>query len=153
MELENERLEQISDELAKYAISSMDEAKRICDEKGVDVSFIVKTIKENANEIAIEAYYLGTAIAIRKDTKLASYVAMDIGEGLQAFCMPDSEAAINRAGLGHGYQASMYIKNNGQLEPNSTDYNMALPFMELSNDELLRITSAISKRVEEVMQA
>ncbi len=151
MELENERLEQINEELAKYAISSMDEAKALCDEKGVNVESIIKAINENVSELVIMAYYLGVAIAIKKDTKLASYVAMDIGEGLQAFCMPGSEAYDNRAGLGHGYQASMYIKNNNDKNEQDTDYGSILSFLGLSNDELVKITTLLSNRVEEVM--
>ena len=151
MELENERLEQINNELAKYAISSMDEAITLCNEKGVNVETIIKAINENASELAIMAYYLGVAIAIKKDTKLASYVAMDIGEGLQAFCMPGSDAFDNRAGLGHGYQASMYIKNNNEKNEQDTDYGSILSFLGLSNDELVKITTLLSNRVEEVM--
>ncbi len=152
MELENERLEQINEELSKYAISTMDEAKAICEEKGVNVESIIKAIREDAGELVILAYYLGSAIAIKKDTKLASYVAMDIGEGLQAFCIPGSEAFENRAGLGHGYQASMYIKNNDERNEQDTDYGAILSFFGLSNDDLIKITTFLSNRIEEVMK-
>ncbi len=151
MELETERNDQINAELEKYAISSLDEAVSLCDENGINVESIAKTIKEDVSELTIMAYCLGVAIAVKKDTKLASYVAMDIGEGLQAFCMPGTEAAENRAGLGHGYQASMYIKNNNEKDENDTDYGAILDFFGLSNDELIKITTLLANRVEEIM--
>ncbi len=152
MELERERLDQINNELGKFAISTLDEAKQICLDNGVDVEKIVKTIKEDANDLVIMAYYLGSAIAIKKDSKLASYIAMDIGEGLQAFCVPGTDAFENRAGLGHGYQASMYIKNDNEKNEELTDYGEALSFFGLTNEELLKITSLLANKIEESMK-
>lgn len=148
MELENERKIQVDIVLAKYAIASLEDAKRMCDDKNIDVEAIVKTIKPEACELAILAYTLGTAIAIKKDTKLSTYAAMDVGEGIQAFCAVGTEGEENRAGLGHGYQASNFIKNNDTLEEDANDYSIELSFMELSNDEMLRITSLLSKEIE-----
>lgn len=153
MELEENVLEQVNEVAAKYAITSLEDAKAICEDKGLNISSIIKPIKNDINELAETIYTFGAAIAIKKDTKLASYVAIDIGEAIQAFCVPDSEGTENRAGLGHGYQASSYIKNNQTKEENATDYSTMLEFMGLSNDELLNITTAISNRVEEIMNA
>ena len=149
MELENERMEQINAVLQRYGISSLDDAKELCEKSGIDIIKIIKEHNKEVPEIAICAYTLGTAIALKKDTKLASYAAMDIGEGIQAFCAPETDAYENRAGLGHGYQASMYLKNHEQKEEDATNYGEMLSFLELSNDELLSITSAIAKAIEE----
>lgn len=152
MELENERKNQIDETLAKYAISSLDEAKKMCEEKGINVEEIVKAIKPDISELAILAYYIGTAISIKKETRLSSYAAMDLGEGIQSLCIPETECYENRSGLGHGYQASNYIKNNFQndsfSEDDINDYASELSFLELSNDELLRITAQLAKEIE-----
>ena len=148
MELEKEIKEQVDETLAKYAINSFDEVLSLCEEKNIKVQYIAKTINKDIPEIACMAYALGVAIAIKKETKLASYAAMDLGEGIQAFCMPGTEAYEDRAGLGHGYQASNYIKNNEEKEDDITDYSKELTFMNLTNDELLKITALLSKEIE-----
>ena len=83
MEMDVDMQEFQNDIMAKYGIHSLSNAKSICDEKGIDVASIVKDVKEDASEDCIMAFTLGAAIAIKKDTKLASYVAIDIGEGIR----------------------------------------------------------------------
>ena len=39
------RIDQINAELAKHGISSIEEAKKICDDKGIDVYNLVKSIQ------------------------------------------------------------------------------------------------------------
>ena len=73
------------DIMAKYGIHSLKEAKEICDKQGLDVAKIVKSVKKGASKDCINAFTLGAAIAIKKDTKLASYVAIDIGVGIQTY--------------------------------------------------------------------
>lgn len=96
------RINQINEVLPKYGIESIEDAKRICEEKGIDVFSIVRGIQPICFENACWAYTLGAAIAIKKDIKLASYAAQAIGEGLQAFCIPGSVADDRKVGLGHG---------------------------------------------------
>ena len=82
-ELQNERDEQLKGVFARYAIKSIEDCKTICSEKKLDVDSVVLSIKPDINEIARLAFIVGSAIAIKKDTKLASYVAYDIGEAIQ----------------------------------------------------------------------
>ena len=79
------RIDPIIPVLNKYGIASLEEAKKICDDKGIDVAGIVRGIQPICFENACWAYTVGAAIAIKQDIKLASYAAQAIGEGLQAF--------------------------------------------------------------------
>jgi len=103
------RIDQIIPVLNKYGIKSLEEAKQVCDEKGIDVAGIVKGIQPICFENAVWAYTVGAAIAIKQDIKLATYAAKAIGEGLQAFCIPGSVADDRKVGLGHGNLASMLL--------------------------------------------
>ena len=103
------RINQIIPVLNKYGIKSLEEAKQVCDEKGIDVAGIVKGIQPICFENAVWAYTVGAAIAIKQDIKLATYAAKAIGEGLQAFCIPGSVADDRKVGLGHGNLASMLL--------------------------------------------
>ncbi len=104
------RIDQIIPVLNKYGIASLEEAKKICDDKGIDVAGIVRGIQPICFENACWAYTVGAAIAIKQDIKLASYAAQAIGEGLQAFCIPGSVADDRKVGLGHGNLAAMLLR-------------------------------------------
>ena len=96
------RIEQINAELEKHGISSIEEAKQICDEKGVDPYKIVKEIQPICFENACWAYVVGAAIAIKDGVTSAADAAEKIGLGLQSFCIPGSVADDRKVGLGHG---------------------------------------------------
>ncbi len=83
------RIKQIEAVLNSYGIASVEEAKQICDDKGVDVYNVVKDTQPIAFENAMWAYIVGAAIAIKKGQTEASEIAATLGEGLQAFCIPD----------------------------------------------------------------
>jgi hypothetical protein len=104
------RIKQINKVLNSYGISSIEEAKKICDDKGVDVYKIVKDIQPIAFENAMWAYIIGGAIAIKKGQTVASEIATTLGEGLQAFCIPGSVADDRKVGIGHGNLASMLLR-------------------------------------------
>jgi len=106
------RIDQIIPVLNKYGIKDLEEAKQVCDEKGIDVAGIVRGIQPICFENAVWAYTVGAAIAIKQDIKLATYAAKAIGEGLQAFCIPGSVADDRKVGLGHGNLASMLLSEN-----------------------------------------
>ena len=106
------RIDQIIPVLNKYGIESLEEAKKICDDKGIDVAGIVRGIQPICFENAVWAYIVGAAIAIKKEIRLASYAAEAIGEGLQAFCIPGSVADDRKVGLGHGNLAAMLLRND-----------------------------------------
>jgi hypothetical protein len=104
------RINQISKVLNSYGISSLEEAKEICDKKGVDVYKIVKDIQPIAFENACWAYIVGAAIAIKKGETNAADIAATLGEGLQSFCIPGSVAEDRKVGLGHGNLAAMLLR-------------------------------------------
>lgn len=104
------RIEQITPFLAKYGISSLEEAEKICIGKGVDVRKIVKDIQPISFENAGWAYLVGAAVAIKKEQKNAADIAETLGEGLQSFCIPGSVADDRQVGIGHGNLASMLLR-------------------------------------------
>jgi hypothetical protein len=104
------RIKQITPFLAKYGISSLEEAEKVCLEKGVDVRKIVKEIQPISFENAGWAYLVGAAAAIRKGQKVAADIAETLGEGLQSFCIPGSVADDRQVGIGHGNLASMLLR-------------------------------------------
>ncbi len=104
------RIDQINAELAKHGISSLEEAKAICDEKGVDAYNIVKGIQPICFENACWAYIVGAAIAIKDGVKTAAEAAEKIGLGLQSFCIPGSVADDRKVGLGHGNLGAMLLR-------------------------------------------
>ena len=104
------RISQINKVLNSYGISSIEEAKKICDAKGVDVYKIVKEIQPIAFENAMWSYIVGAAIAIKKGQTNAADIAATLGEGLQAFCIPGSVADDRKVGIGHGNLAAMLLR-------------------------------------------
>ena len=104
------RIKQITPFLAKYGISSLEEAEKICIGKGVDVRKIVKDIQPISFENAGWAYLVGAAAAIKKGQKNAADIAETLGEGLQSFCIPGSVADDRQVGIGHGNLAAMLLR-------------------------------------------
>jgi hypothetical protein len=104
------RISKINAVLNSYGISSVEEARKICDDKGVDVYKIVKDIQPIAFENAMWAYIVGGAIAIKKGQTNAADIAATLGEGLQAFCIPGSVADDRKVGIGHGNLAAMLLR-------------------------------------------
>ena len=104
------RINQVNAALNKYGIASLEEAKKICDDKGIDVYNLIKSIQPICFENACWAYITGSAIAIKKGCTKAADAAEAIGEGLQAFCIPGSVADDRKVGLGHGNLAAMLLR-------------------------------------------
>ena len=104
------RIDQVNAALNKYGIASLEEAKKICDDKGIDVYNLIKGIQPICFENACWAYITGSAIAIKKGCTKAADAAEAIGEGLQAFCIPGSVADDRKVGLGHGNLAAMLLR-------------------------------------------
>ena len=103
------RIDGINAALKKFGIKSLEEAKEICDKRGINVSEIVRGVQTICFENAVWAYTLGTAIAIKKGAKTAMDAAKYIGEGLQAFCVHGSVADHRKVGLGHGNLGAMLL--------------------------------------------
>ena len=105
------RIDQINAELNKHGIDSIEQAKEICDNAGVDAYNIVKGIQPICFENACWAYVVGCAIAIKDGAKSAAEAAEKIGLGLQAFCIPGSVADDRKVGLGHGNLGAMLLRD------------------------------------------
>ena len=106
------RINQINEALNKNGIASLDEAKKICDDKGIDVYNLVKGVQPICFENACWAYITGAAIAIKKGCTKAADAAEAIGAGLQSFCIPGSVADDRKVGLGHGNLAAMLLRED-----------------------------------------
>ena len=105
----DKRIKKINEALKANGIKDLEDARKICLDKGIDVEKIVKSTQMIAFENATWAYTVGCAIAVKKGCKKATEAAVAIGEGLQAFCVPGSVAEQRAVGLGHGNLASMLL--------------------------------------------
>ncbi len=106
------RIDKINSVLKEHGITSLEQAKEICDKAGIDVDKIVKGIQPIAFENAVWAYTVGAAIAIKDGAKTAADAAEKIGVGLQSFCIPGSVADQREVGLGHGNLGAMLLREN-----------------------------------------
>ena len=104
------RIDKINAVLNEYGISGLEEAKKICDDAGVDAAGIVRGIQPIAFENACWAYTVGAAIALKKGVKTAAEAAEAVGIGLQSFCIPGSVADQRDVGRGHGNLAAMLLR-------------------------------------------
>jgi hypothetical protein len=105
------RIQQVNAVLAKDGIKSLEEAKAICDAKGIDVAALVRGIQTICFENAVWAYTAGAAMAIKRGVTKADKAAEVLGEGLQAFCIPGSVADDRKVGIGHGNLAAMLLRD------------------------------------------
>lgn len=103
------RIEGIAVCLRKHGIKNLEDARKICLERNIDVQKIVKSVQPIAFENAAWAYTLGCAVAIKNHAENACKAAEYIGEGLQAFCVPGSVAERRKVGIGHGGLASKLL--------------------------------------------
>ena len=106
------RIDKIEACMKEYGIKSLEQAKQICTDKGVDVDAIVRGVQPICFENAVWAYTLGAAIAIKKGVTEAAKAAETLGIGLQAFCVPGSVADQRAVGLGHGNLGAMLLDEN-----------------------------------------
>src|SRR5574344_3131448 len=104
------RIDQINAALNKYGIKDIDEAKAICDAKGIDPYKMCEDTQKICFENAKWAYVVGAAIAIKKGCANAADAAEAIGIGLQSFCIPGSVAEDRKVGIGHGNLAARLLR-------------------------------------------
>ena len=104
------RIGKINKVLAEYGISSLEEADKICKDKGIDPYTITKEVQPIAFENACWAYVAGAAIAIKKGCNVAADAAEAIGIGLQSFCIDGSVAEDRKVGIGHGNLGAMLLR-------------------------------------------
>ncbi|NLR92698.1 GGGtGRT protein [Flammeovirga agarivorans] len=103
------RINNINEVVAQYELGSLEDAKKLVEENGVDVYNIVTETQPIAFENAKWAYILGAAIAIKKGQTKAKDIAESLGEGIQAFCIPGSVADQRKVGIGHGNLAARLL--------------------------------------------
>ncbi|MDR1324872.1 MAG: GGGtGRT protein [Treponema sp.] len=108
------RIDKINAVLKEYGISSVEECKNICEQKGFNPYDIVKKTQAIAFENAGWAYTVGAAIAVKTGVKNAAEAAETIGIGLQSFCIPGSVADDRKVGLGHGNLGAMLLRDETQ---------------------------------------
>jgi hypothetical protein len=108
------RIPQINAFCKQHGLESIEAAEALCKSKGLDVAGIVKGVQPICFDNACWAYTLGAAVAIKKGQKNATDIAVSLGEGLQAFCIPGSVADDRKVGLGHGNLASMLLREETQ---------------------------------------
>ena len=106
------RIDHINAVLAEYGINGVEDAKAICDAKGIDPYTMCKETQPICFENACWAYVVGAAIAIKKGVKTAAEAAEAIGEGLQAFCIAGSVADDRKVGIGHGNLAARLLRED-----------------------------------------
>lgn len=106
------RIDKLEEVLKANNLETLEDAKKICDDKGIDVFEIVRSIQPICFENACWAYTLGAALAIQRGITNAAEAAKVIGEGLQAFCIPGSVAEQRKVGLGHGNLGSMLLSED-----------------------------------------
>ncbi len=108
------RIDHINEVLAQYGINGIDEAKAICEAKGIDPYKMCEETQPICFENAKWAYVVGAAIAIKKGCTSAADAAEAIGEGLQAFCIAGSVADDRKVGIGHGNLAARLLREETQ---------------------------------------
>ncbi|MBQ3582386.1 MAG: GGGtGRT protein [Alistipes sp.] len=107
-------MDHINEVFAQYGINGIDEAKAICDAKGIDPYKMCEETQPICFENAKWAYVVGAAIAIKKGCTNAADAAEAIGEGLQAFCIAGSVADDRKVGIGHGNLAARLLREETQ---------------------------------------
>ena len=108
------RIAQVNAALNANGIKDIDEAKAICDAKGIDPYAMCESTQPICFENAKWAYVVGAAIAIKKGCKNAADAAEAIGIGLQSFCIPGSVADDRKVGIGHGNLAARLLREETQ---------------------------------------
>ena len=96
--------------LKEYGMNTLEDARDLTLEHGINVEEIVKGVQPIAFDNAVWAYTLGTALALKKGAKSAAEASEMIGVGLQAFCVPGSVAEQRQVGLGHGNLGAMLLR-------------------------------------------
>ena len=95
--------------LKEYGFKDEAEVREFCIKKGVNVEEIVRGVQPICFDDAVNAYALGSAIALKNGSKSAEENAKLIGIGLQAYCTFGSVADERQIGIGHGNLASKLL--------------------------------------------
>ncbi|MGN0159124.1 MAG: GGGtGRT protein [Brotaphodocola sp.] len=106
------KLDKINAYLQGNQIADLEEARKICEDHGLDVFKIIKSIQPISFDDACWAYIAGAASAMKKQVKNAQDAALELGEALQAFCLDGSVADEREVGRGHGKLAAMVLSED-----------------------------------------
>ena len=139
------RIDQITPVLEKYGMKTLEDAKAVCAEKGVDPYTIAKETQPIAFENAGWAYTLGAAIAIKKGCVKAADAAEAIGEGLQAFCIPGSGKKYFSVASGGGTGRTLHPDN---MAAGPASYGMTDTMGRMHSDAQFAGSSSVPAHVE-----
>jgi len=103
------KMAKINAYLNKHGIADLTEAGEVCDAHNLDIRSIIKGIQPISFDDACWAYIAGAAVALKNKAANASAAALELGEGLQAFCLHGSVAEEREVGNGHGKLAAMVL--------------------------------------------
>lgn len=78
----------------------------------LNICQIVRSIQPICFDDACWAYTAGAASAIKNQISTASEAALELGRGLQSFCLDGSVAQEREVGVGHGRLASMVLSED-----------------------------------------
>lgn len=106
------RIGPVLEALREHGIGSLEEARDICEQHGMDVFGMVRAVQPICFDDACWGYAVGAAMALKKGCAGAAEAAETLGEGLQAFCIPGSVAHSRKVGLGHGNLAAMLLRED-----------------------------------------
>ena len=90
-------------------IASLEKARELCLQQGLDIFQIIKSIQPISFDDACWAYTAGAASALKRQALNAREAALELGEALQAFCLDGSVADEREVGRGHGKLAAMVL--------------------------------------------
>lgn len=95
--------------LGRHGFSSPEEARAYCLERGIDTKKIVRETQPGAFDSAVYALATGAAIALKNGSASAEAITRNLGEGLQAYCVPGSIADKRQVGYGHTRLTAMLL--------------------------------------------
>lgn len=106
------RKEAIGRFLKEHGLKSLDDARSLCEQNGLNIFETVSKIQPISFVDAGWAYTIGAAAAISDKTVDARAAALTIGQALQSFSLPGSVAHERKVGLGHGKLAAMILSED-----------------------------------------
>ena len=106
------KINKINNYLSSNGIAGLDEAHLLCLEHGLDIFRIIKEIQSISFDDACWAYTAGAACALKKKISCAPMAALELGEGLQAFCLDGSVSQEREVGRGHGRLTAMILSED-----------------------------------------
>ena len=112
--MNNQLPEHVLNILNEMDLSSLEQAYQYCMARNIDPKTTVMETQPIAFESAVNAYTLGTALALFRHPENAEQAATIIGEGLQAFTKTGSVAEQRQVGIGHGSLAARLLNEKSQ---------------------------------------